>query len=370
MRYMKSVACVFLVSACGFAACRQQQVVHPYRTDIVEAVYASGKIVADSEYQVYALGAGIIEKKLVKTGDTIRAGQVLYTIQNEAPASRLSAAESNLALANQNLAAGSDVLNDLRLAIESNQVRLSNDSLNYMRLNNLWKEGIGSRSTVDNALTAYELSRKQLESAREKYRSTLNSLSLSRQNAKSQAVVARTDLGNYYVRAKAAGMVYQTLKEEGEAVKPNDAMALLGKTSGRLIRLAIDQQDVSKVKPGQEILLKTDVSGDSIFKAVLLRVYPAMNEADQTFRAEAVFADPAAHQPYIHSSVEANIIIQRKANVLVAPIGVFGSGYDSLLVKENGQQKKIPVVTGIRTLNEVEIKSGASEQTAIIPIKQ
>jgi multidrug efflux pump subunit AcrA (membrane-fusion protein) len=47
---------------------------------------------ADSEYAVHVLNPGTVIKKLVKEGDTIRKNQVLYVINNTAPAARLDAA--------------------------------------------------------------------------------------------------------------------------------------------------------------------------------------------------------------------------------------------------------------------------------------
>ncbi len=356
----------FVIAIVAFTSCKHDNIVYPSKKDIIEAVYASGKIIADSEYSVYALNAGAIIKKLVREGDAVTKGQVLFIIQHDAPASRLDAAQSSLDLAQNNVSERSGILNDLKLAIETAQTKLTNDSLNYVRLNNLWKEGIGTKSNVDNAYTAYMVSKKQRQSAGEKYRSTANDLSLSLQNAKSQITVARSDLNNYFIRSSGTATVYQTFKEEGEAVRMNDAVALLGKTSQRIIRLAIDQQDINRIKNGQEVLLKTDVTGNAVYHAVISRIYPTMNEADQTFRADAVFTDSAMQQKYIHSSVEANIIIQKKSNVLVVPAKAFAAGNDSLQIKQDGRNKTIAVKTGIHTLDEVEITAGLDESSQVI----
>jgi multidrug efflux pump subunit AcrA (membrane-fusion protein) len=74
--------------------CKSSSTIHPVKKDIVETVYASGKIMADSEYTIYALNPGTVIKKLAKEGDSVKKGQILYTINNTAPAAKVDAANS------------------------------------------------------------------------------------------------------------------------------------------------------------------------------------------------------------------------------------------------------------------------------------
>ena len=345
-------------------ACKNSTTIHPQRKNIIETVYASGKIMADSEYTVYALNPGTVIKKLVKEGDKVRKNQVLYIINNTAPAARLDAANTAYNNAKQNLSANSRVLSDLTIAMQNADIKFSNDSLQYTRLKNLWAENIGTKSALDIAETQYRTSMNQKRSAREKYYSTVNDLNVSLKNAQSQRATAQNDLNNYIIRAESAGTIYQTMKENGESVRANDAVALVGKSTERLIRLSVDQQDIYKIRIGQQVLLKADITGEKIYQAKVIRTFPVMNEAEQTFRVDAAFVN-AGSQAYIHSSVEANIIIQKKEQSLVIPTQVLLSG-DSLKVKQDGKVKTIAVKTGIHTIDEVEILGGLDEHADIV----
>ncbi|MGZ3752189.1 MAG: efflux RND transporter periplasmic adaptor subunit [Mucilaginibacter sp.] len=355
---------VFFVVLFLIAGCKSSTTVHPQKKDIIETVYASGKIMADSEYTVYALNPGTVIKKLVKEGDRVKKNQILYVINNTAPAAKLDAANISYSTARQNLSSNSRILNDLKIAMRTADIRFSNDSLQYARLKNLWAENIGTKSTLDNAEAQYRISLNEKQSAREKYYSSVNDLNVSLKNAQSQVATAQNDMNNFIIRAESAGTVYQMMKENGEAVKANEPIAMVGKSADRVIRLSVDQQDIDRIKLGQEVLLKTDASGDKIFKATVIRIFPVMNEADQTFRVDAVFADNQ-NQPYIHTSVEANIIIQRKQQSLVIPSQVLLNG-DSVKVKQDGKEKTIAVKTGIHTLDEVEILSGLDEHSDLV----
>lgn len=347
-----------------FAGCGGNNIVHPQKKNIIETVYASGKIMADSEYTVYALNPGTVINKLVNEGDQVKKGQVIYVINNSAPAARLDAANTAYDKARQDLSNNSRVLADLKIAMQNASLKFSNDSLQYARLKAMWNEGVGTKSSLDNAELQYRTSQNEKRSAREKYYATLNDLNVSLKNAQSQVATARNDLNNYIIRAERAGTVYQMLKEKGEAVRANEALALMGKSSDRIIRLAVDQQDIDRIKIDQQVVLKTDATGDKIYQAKVLRIYPTMNEADQTFRVDAVFTGNDS-QPYIHTSVEANIIIRKKQQVLVIPSQVLLTG-DSVKVKQGGHVKTIAIKTGIHTLNDVEVTEGLDEQSDVV----
>jgi len=356
---------IILVVIPFFISCsRSGKVVHPVKKDIIETVYASGKIIPENEYHVFALANGTVKDKAVKEGDVVAAGAVLYRISNEAPAARLEAARTQVQNAQANLSQQSRILNDIKLSLESAKAKFSNDSLNYFRLKNLLEQNAVSKSSVDNAFTAYTISLNQKKSAEEKYYATQNDLNLGLQNAKSQMAAAQSDADNYTIKSEAAGTVFQLMKEEGEAVRAGEIVALLGEKSNRIIRLSVDQQDIDKIKTGQDVLLKADVSGNTVYHASISRIYPVMNEIDQTFRVDAVFND-TVQQNYVHSSVEANIIIQQKKDALIIPRAAMVAD-DSVQVKQDGKTKNIFVKTGILTLDDVEVLSGLDESTEVI----
>lgn len=361
---MKPVGLYVLVLSLLIAGCRRSEIIRPVRKDIVEAVYASGKVMADSEYTIYALNPGTIVKKLVKEGDVVKKAQVLYVINNLAPAARLDAAKESYENARENLSPRSRILTDLKLSMQNAAIKFSNDSLQYVRLKSLWEQNVGTKSALDNSETQYRTARNEKKSAWEKYYSVVNDLNISLKNAQSQFAGAQNDLSNYIIRAQNDGMVYQMMKEKGEAVKANEAVVLLGKSADRLIRLSVDQQDINLLQIGQQVLVKTDATGDKIFKAKVLRIYPTMNEADQTFRVDAAFTEDEK-QSYIHTSIEANIIIRKKQSALVIPNHALLSG-DSVMVKSNDKITSIQVKTGIRTLNEVEVLEGLDEGSEVV----
>jgi HlyD family secretion protein len=360
-RIQKITCLIALIFSIG---CNDNPVIFAERKDIIETIYASGKIISDNEYKLSSLSNGTIIKKLVKDGDTIQKGQLLYIISNEAAKDKYNAALKNFNIVTDNLSSRSPLLNDLKLSLQNAVVKCANDSLIYHRYNSLWAQNIGTKNNLDNVYTNYQLSLNQRTIAEQKYYAAINDLQVSHSNARSQLTTANKDLQEYLIRSDRDGVVYQTFKESGETVLPNEVVALIGGTGNQLIRLSVDQQDIGKIRIGQQVLLQTDVTGNKIYEAVVSCIYPVMNEQDQTFRIDAIFNKQAV-PAFIHSSVEANIIVQRKNNALVLPRNAL-AGNDSVWIQLKGSKVKKAIQSGISTLDHVEILAGVDERTPVL----
>ncbi len=344
--------------------CNQVTVIYPEKKDIIETVYASGKIVSGNEYKLAALSNGTILKKLVRDGDSVKKGQLLFVVNNEAANERYQAALTNYRNIAANLSEQSPLLKDLKLALQNAALRCSNDSITYYRYKNLFAQDIGTRSNLENIYTTYQVSLNQQKIAEQKYHSALNDLEVSYSNARSQLTAAGKELKEYFIRSDHDGVVYQTFKESGETVYTNEVVALMGDQGDLVIRLAVDQQDINRIKTGQQVLLQTDVTGNTTYEATISYIFPVMNEQDQTFRVDALFAKKPP-PTFIHSSVEANIIIQKKTKALVLPRNAL-AGNDSVWVQLKKNRKKIGIQTGIATLEHVEVTAGLNERTPVV----
>lgn len=362
--YTMTTRIYLFLLASAFSACSRPQQVHLSRKDIVETVYASGKITSLEEYSLFAFSSGAIHQKLVKDGDTVRKGQLIYIVEHDVADKKYEAALTNYRHSEINLSATSPLLNDLRLALQNAEIRLKNDSLTYCRWKSLWDSGIGTRSNLDNAYTNYQISVNLKYSATQKYASALHDAQLAMSNAGSQLQSSRKELNDYFISSDRDGVVYQTLKEAGEGVRAGEPVALIGGAGRRIIRMAVDQEDVNKVQPGQKVVLKTDLTGNKVYEARVTRLYPTMNEADQTFRVDAEFTGDMPPL-FIHGSVEANVIIRVRPAARVLQRTAMADD-DSVWVLDKGKEKKLAVQTGITSPEYVEIIGGLDENTVVL----
>jgi HlyD family secretion protein len=353
-----------LVAELLIFGCADVKTVSPVRKNIVATVYASGEIVPENEHWISTKKSGTLLKKYVKEGDAIHSGQVLYVIGDETREAKIEAALASYNLSLFNLSDSSPVLADLKLAMIAADTKVVYDSATYWRWQNLWDRGIGTKSNLDNAYMRYTISLNEKKIATQRYRTKLSELNVSKKVSESALANSRKDFADDFILSDREGIVYETLKEVGENVAVNEKLLLIGNCTDRIIKLNVDQQDIGKVKLGQKVMVQTDQSPDTIFEAKVTFIFPSMNRNDQTFCIEAKFEQ---HSPYsfIHTPVEANIVVDERQDVLVLPREVL-TGKDSLWIKENKRYRKVFVKTGVASFDYVEVLSGVNEKNAVI----
>lgn len=334
---------------------------------MTEAVYASGNILPKNEYKVFAMAEGILTKNLVTEGDEIKENQLLFVINNNQQNIRLNTAQDAYAIAAQNYRLNSPILQELETGIQTAKNQMQNDSINWERYQNLWKENATSKIELDRAKLTYVTSKNNYQMQQARYQKTKNDLLLALQNAQSQVQLNAEQNGDYLVKSLIDGRVFEVYKEQGEAIRRGEALALIGASKEVYIQLEVDELDINKLKIGQEILIKVDVYKDQIFKAKVSKIYQMLNKQNQSFRVDAEFVDA---YPSIYSglTVEANIIIQRKEKALVVPKSYLVAK-DSLWILKGEEAQKIKIQKGIENFEWVEIRSGLTAESKIIKKK-
>jgi multidrug efflux pump subunit AcrA (membrane-fusion protein) len=360
---------IIVFFALAFSSCKSDKTVFPKKKEIIEAVYASGFVMAKNEYKLYAFSDGYITEKYSSTGDIVRKNEAVYKVQSDAPAAKYDASTLAYDIARKNTDLNSPALRELQIKIQNAETVLANDELNFSRIKNMYEANAVSKSEYDKAFANYQVSKNNFQIAKESLQRAKDQFNVELQNSKSQLATSGSDLSNFVLRSAINGIVYETYKELGEVVRKNDVVALIGEKEGKYLQLAVDQQDIGRIRIGQEVLARLDITGENTFKAVISKIYPKMNQNDQSFMVEATFLDGKANIDFIHSSVEANIIIRKKADAIVLPKVAFDNE-GKVAVKGLGKNNLIKVERGIENLEEVEILSGVSEKDEIVLPKQ
>ena len=253
---------------------------------------------------------------------------------------------------------------NLQHKIQSAAAKLKNDSLNYARNKNMFGAGAITKSQLDQAELALQVSTADFKSAVAEYQNSQNQLHVDLQNAQSNLTSSGTDLANYMITSMIGGELYETTKELGEAVKKNEQVALIGEKDHKILQLSVDQQDIEKIKLGQEVDFKMDVTGDKVYKAKISKIYPNMNQSDQSFKVEAEF-DDNYNFSFVHASVEANIIVGHKDKALLIPKDAVQAG-DEVELKGLGLYNKVKIKKGLETLEYVEVLDGLKDSAEVV----
>lgn len=349
------ICMLFIILSCN----EKQEKMLPVLRDLTESVYSSVTIQPDSLYQVYAIVSGILDANLVEEGDLVSKNEPLLQIINTATKLNTQNAKLALTLAQQNYNGRAAILNSIQDEIVAAKLTYKNDSINYYRQKNLWEKQIGSKVEYDSKKLKYQLASNQLRVLQSTYNSTKNELQTAVKQAQNNYYNANTTTKDFEVKSKINGKVYALYKEPGEIITTMEPLATIGSTNRFIIELLVDEVDIVSIALGQEVLINLEAYGETIFESKISKIYPKKDERNQTFTVEAIFVN----QPkilYPGLSGEANIIIDKKENVLTLPKTYLINGNT---VKTD--QGYVTVKTGLQNMDYIEIRSGINKDTYV-----
>ncbi|HJZ63061.1 MAG TPA: biotin/lipoyl-binding protein, partial [Candidatus Acidoferrum sp.] len=146
--------------------------------DLARVVVATGKIQPLSKAEIKSKASGIVKQIFVDYGDRVKAGQVLAELDKVQLEAALRASKANLEAANA-------ALESAKAALERNKVDAEGPDVPFLKLNmerarQMFKDGVMSKSLVEDAEKNYQLALNKQTSAQ-------------RNLAVSQAEIAKAD---------------------------------------------------------------------------------------------------------------------------------------------------------------------------------
>ena len=212
---------------------------------IIEKVSGPGVVHAESSVKISSSVMGRITRLAVKEGDPVEKGSVLLTIEASQYRARLDQAQ----------AAHRAALARLELALaESLDARAESD-----RTRRLAKNDLVSGRELEVAGTALAVARAGVDAAAEATREASASLE-----------AARDDLEKTVITAPISGTVTSLNVEEGEIAitgtmnNPGTVLMTISDLDTMEVRAEIDETDVARVQPDQEVEVSVDAFPDTV----------------------------------------------------------------------------------------------------------
>lgn len=334
--------------------------VKPVYRDVTESIYASLTVIPTDVYYAQSTATGIIESVYVEIGDHVKKGDVLCKIKASNSKSRMYDATISLESAKEDYTGQNNLLKNIEAEIATGTEQLKYDSLNHVRLKNLWGQNIGAKVDLETAELKYQVSANHVTLLKKKYQQTSKDLNIAYKRSLNKLDGERTQLEDYTVHAMLGGKVYGLFKEVGELITPQERFAEIGNVDSFKIEMDVDEVDITSVNLGDTAIISLDAYPNEVFTAVVSKILPKKDEQNLTYTLEGLFIKGPDKLLYGLSG-EANIIVNRRSRVLTIPASCLNS--DNEVETENGVQK---VVTGMRNLDYVEIVSGIDTTTMLI----
>ena len=356
---MKKLLIYISASLILFACGKKPESTLPTIETITESVYASGSVESIDQYQVFASVNGIISSVNVAEGDVVDAKTKLFSIFNES--SRINRENAELNAEFSDINSNNSKLNDLKLAIELAKNKMLNDSITFSRQKILYSKEAISSSQLEQSELVYQSSKTNYLSNQLKYIDLKKQLNLTDKQSKNNVKLTQELENDFFITSDIKGRVYSILKKKGEMVNTQTPLAIIGDAKAFKIVMEVDEYDIIKIKKGLKIVVSLDSYKGQTFEAVVSKIDPIMNERSKTFTIEAAFIN----QPpvlYPNLTLEANIVIKTKQNILTIPRKYLIN--DQYVVLENGEKKYIKI--GLKDYEKVEVISGIAKTDKII----
>ncbi|MEO5601544.1 MAG: efflux RND transporter periplasmic adaptor subunit [Cyclobacteriaceae bacterium] len=351
----------FLLSLILSSACQSKKnIVSPVVQTITQSVYASGVIVSNNQYQVFATVSGIVDEVFADEGAAVEIGSPVLFIVNDAQ--QLLSDNAKLSAEFNALKFNRGKLDEASLLVDLTKSQLENDASMLERQKKLWSQNIGSKVELEQRELAFENSKKNYKSAKEKLEELERQLDYVSKQSQNNLLISNKNTGDYLVKSKVKGKVYQMNLAKGEMVTPQIPIGIIGDDEKYLLEMQIDEYDIVAIKLGMPVLVVLNSYKDSVFNAVVTKINPIMNVQSKTFTIEAEFVRPPSVL-YPNISFEANVVISTKKNALLIPRNYLLN--DSIVV--NKSKKRLIVKTGLKDYQMVEILSGIDANEELIP---
>ncbi len=290
----------------------------------------AGRIQAKDTINVMPMAAGEVKQVFVEVGDTVTAGQTLFTIDSNQADIQYQQALLNV--------------KNLEDSIEMIKTNLD-------RTKTLYDAGAAAKTDVEQLENTYNSTKIQLEQAR-----------LSAQQASDA-------LGYYTVTAPSGGYVTSVNVVAGGLAGQSMAAVVISDTSVLELNASLSEYLISSVKVGDTVNVNIESASDEPFTGTITQISEAPTQGTYTYPVTVKVNDPKG---VIKAGMfaEVRLISARKENVVAVPSDavVTSSGEKKVVVLNSDGEtvtlKKVEV--GVDNGTTAEITSGLNTGETIV----
>jgi membrane fusion protein, multidrug efflux system len=353
----------FLLAGCGEPPREARTAEPPAPTTIktVPAVAEEWPLVYDATGTVRARTTAVIAAKLmgyvrevkVETGDHVRAGQLLLSLDARDLDSGLRRAETARETVRQ-------AIPEADIAITAAKTNLDLEQATFRRMQELYGKKSISEHEFDEASARIKSSQAVYEMARAK-RTQLDSRLAQAAEEVSAAGIARTYAD---VTAPFAGVVTAKSVDPGTLAIPGAPLMTIERDGTYRLEVSVEESHLGAIRPGQIV----SVTLDGIGRTMDARVSEIVPAVDAASRSYTVKIDLPALAGLRSGAFGRAMFKSGKRSVTAVPVkAVTERGQlQSVMVAENGVAHTRLITSGQKTGDRVEILSGLNVGEKVI----
>lgn len=175
---------------------------------------------------------------------------------------------------------------------------------------------------------------------------------------------ARELLGELALRAPADGLILRRDGEVGALLRPGDNLFWLSCCGGLRISAEIDEEDIPRVHPGQQVLIGADAFPDQVFEGRVTEITPKGDPVARSFRVRIALPEDTPLRTGM--TADCNILVARRDDALLIPAAAVVDG--ALWLVRDGRLVRQPVALGAGGTDsgQVEVRSGLAADDLVV----
>lgn len=324
------------------------------RGDFVSKVQATGTLEPQELVDVGAQVTGEIKEfgtdvdgKRVDYGSEVKEGQLLARIDDTIVELDIQRAEASVAEAKAKILTADAQVAESKADISQAEANLNKASRDLARAQKLGVGDALSQADFDSYTNNFETSTANLESAKAKLESAEAGQKTAAAQLQSAEAQYKSQLRNRdytHIKSPVDGTIVVRQVNVGQTVVSNMNATTLFLVARDLTKMqiwaSVNEADIAKVTPGQEVRYTVDALPDEEFKGTVNKIRPnaTMSSNVVTYIVEIDIENPERKLlPYM--SANANFIVKEVKDALMVPDSVFTFTPEKSMVSEADQAK-------------------------------
>lgn len=338
-------------------------------------VSVSSKVSSEQEVSVVPKTSGTVKKLYVSLGDTVKAGDVLFEIDDTEARLQVQQAQASLesAQANYDQNVGGSLetqLDQMQATVDSYQIQYDDLQKELEETEALYEIGAASQSEVDNLKSSVNKAKIQLESAQKQLElnqgsileDTKKSLQANITQAEASLASAHKQLDDTKVRAEIDGIVGTLNISEGSVVSAQSEAMTLVNMDNLKVSFHVSEDVINQISVGSPVYITVSAVSDEPMTATVTNISEAADSSTRLYQVEAALNNPEGNlKPGMFANVR--LVTETKEDTIVVPLNTVltdnGEKY-VFVVDENNIAHKTTVETGLENDTYIEITSGLS----------
>ncbi|BES64101.1 hypothetical protein SANA_05400 [Gottschalkiaceae bacterium SANA] len=337
---------------------------------VSEKVLISGLAVSEKEQMMQAGFTGEINEIAVAEGESVEKDQVLIRMEDSKALAIVKQAELNLQEAKEKLAKfNRDAGQTIRMNYESAKMAYDRSIQTNEEQQQLLSLGSISAQSANQAKEALTQAQSSYLEAKIQY----EAFDLEQERAKrilgveqaeSELADAKEEWNNAEVKSPIAGVITKIAVKSGDQVQVGSNLIEVKDVGSLKVLSTINEFDAANLQQGKAVIIRRNADPSKEYHGTIIYLSPAgVRLNGKTVFEVEVQVDDEDDLFKINNSVQMEIVINEKENVLAVPFEAVGDqdGQKVLYVEREGIETIIPVELGVRGDYKVEVSGQGLE---------